>query len=167
MLVTEPNPYAPPERGVTAAPGRAIELGHEDQADLFVQSLPPILLKAAVFVQVLASAFMILFALRLVLAVYQDAVAIFLELAHLAVGVGGFVVVRGLVRGSTVAWISGIVIAPIAIIASLFALLTGSVGGLFCGGLSVASLILIAVNWQNVKRIGVARKALRGAGIHA
>ncbi len=159
------NPYSPPASGAASTSGKKIDLGHEDQADLFVQSLPPMLLKAAVFVQVMASAFMILFALRLLLAVYQNGVAISLELAHLAVGVGGFIVARGLVRGSMTAWIAGLVVCPISAIASLFALLTGSVGGLFCGGLSIASLVLIAVNLENVKRIAIARKALKDGGI--
>ena len=161
------NPYSPPASGVASASGKKIDLGHEDQADLFVQSLPPILLKAAVFVQMLASAFMILFAMRLWLAVYQNGLAILLELAHLAVGIAGFFIARGLTRGSMTAWIAGLVVCPISAIASLFALLTGSVGGLFCGGLSVASLVLIAVNHESVKRIAVARKALRDAGIRA
>lgn len=159
------NPYASPSTGSASESGKKIELGHADQADLFLQSLPPLLLKAAVFVQLMASAFMLLFAVRLVLAVYQDSFAIFLEVAHVVVGVGGFFVVRGVVRGSTPAWIAGVVLAPIAAIASLFALVTGSIGGLFCGGLSVATVVLLGVNYENVKRIGVARKALRDAGL--
>jgi hypothetical protein len=70
-----------------------------------------------------------------------------------------------ILKGSTVAWIAGLVICPISAIASLFALATGSIGGLFCGGLSIGNIVLLAVNWPVIKRIGDARKILREAGI--
>ncbi len=163
--MTEPNPYAAPESGSTAPSGKGRELAHDDQADLFVQSLPPVLLKAAVFVLGFASVFMLVFAIRLAISVVQDPLAVGLELAHLVVGVAGFVVARGLLRGSTVAFVGALVICPLSAIASLFALLTGSPGGLFNGAFSVAAMVLVALNWPTVKKIGVAHAALRAAGV--
>ena len=165
--MTTPNPYEAPKTGA-AASGEAptkTHFTHDEQADLFVATLAPLLLKANVFTLVLASAFMFLFALRLLLAVEQDALSIALEVAQLAIGVGGFVIARSVIRGSTVAWVAGLVICPISGICSLFALATGSVGGIFCGGLSVANIVLLAVNWGDIKRIGEARKVLREAGV--
>ena len=162
-----PNPYAPPQTG-SAASGDARaknHFSHDEQADLFVATLAPILLKANVFTLVLASSFMVLFAIRLALALDQSLVAIFLEVAQLAIALGGFLVARMILKGSTVAWIAGFVICPISAIASLFALATGSVGGIFCGALSVGNIVLLAVNWSVIKRIGGARKILREAGI--
>jgi hypothetical protein len=162
-----PNPYAAPQTG-SAASGEAREknhFSHDDQADLFIATLAPILLKANVFTLVLASSFMVLFAVRLALALDQSFVAVFLEVGQLAIALGGFAVARMILKGSTVAWIAGLVICPISAIASLFALATGSIGGLFCGGLSIGNIVLLAVNWSVIKRIGGARKILREAGI--
>ncbi|MEO8874531.1 MAG: hypothetical protein ABI461_03005 [Polyangiaceae bacterium] len=162
-----PNPYAAPKTG-SAPSGEAPDkthFTHDEQADLFVATLAPILLKANAFTLVLGSAFMVLFALRLILAVSQDPLAIALEIGQLLIGVGGFVIARQVLRGSTAAWIAGLVASPLSALCSLFALATGSVGGLFCGGLSVANLVLLAVNWNSIKRIGEARKILRQAGI--
>jgi hypothetical protein len=162
-----PNPYAAPQTG-SAASGEARDknhFSHDDQADLFIATLAPIPLKANVFTLVLASSFMILFAIRLALALFQSPFAIFLELGQAAIGVGGFLVARMILKGSTVAWIAGLVICPISAIASLFAFATGSVGGIFCGMLSVGNVVMLAVNWPVIKRIGEARKILREAGI--
>lgn len=163
--MTEPNPYAAPESGAMSPSGRENALGHHDQADLFVQSLPPVMLKAAVFVLGFMSLFMLVFAIRLAISVEQDALAIGLEIAHLVVGVAGFVIARGLLRGSTTAFVASLVVCPLSALASLFALLTGSPGGLFNGGFSVAAVILVALNWPTIKRIGVARAALKAAGV--
>jgi hypothetical protein len=162
-----PNPYAAPQTG-NAASGEAREkthFTHDEQADLFVATLAPLLLKANVFTLVFASSFMILFAVRLMLALVQSPVAIFLEVSQIALGLGGFVVARFILKGNTLAWIAGLVICPLCAIASLFALATGSVGGIFCGVLSTGNVALLAVNWPVIKRIGSARAVLRSAGI--
>ncbi len=162
-----PNPYAAPQTG-NAASGEAREKNHfthDEQADLFVATLAPLLLKANVFTLVFASAFMVLFGVRLMLALVQSPVAIFLEVSQILLGVGGFIVARTILRGSTLAWIAGLVICPLCAIASLFALATGSIGGIFCGILSAGNVALLAVNWPVIKRIGGARKILREAGI--
>jgi hypothetical protein len=164
-----PNPYAAPQTGETASgEGRSKNhFSHDEQADLFVATLAPILLKANVFSLVLASSFMTLFVVRLMIAVLQDPLAIFLEIVQLALALGGFIVARMILRGSSIAWVAGLVICPISAIASLFALATGSVGGLFCGFLSLVNIALLAVNWPVIKRIGGARKVLREAGINS
>lgn len=164
--MTEPNPYAAPETGGTSRTDNRRELTHDDQADLFVQSLPPLLLKAAVFVLGFASVFMLVFAIRLAISVVQEPFAIALELAHVVVGVAGFVAARGLLRGSAAAFVAALVICPLSAIASLFALLTGSPGGLFNGGFSVAAMVLVALNWPAVKKIGLARALLVSGGAY-
>jgi hypothetical protein len=162
-----PNPYAPPQTG-DAPSGETREKNHfthDEQADLFVATLAPLALKANVFSLVLASAFTLLFAVRLMIALNQTAIPIFLEVAQIVLGIGGFVVARFILRGSTAAWIAGLVICPLSIIASFFALITGSPGGIFGGFLSAANIALLAVNWPVIKRIGNARAVLRSGGI--
>ena len=164
---SDPNPYAPPQTG-DAASGetrRKNHLTHDQHADLFVATLAPLSLKANVFSLVLASAFTLLFAVRLMIALNQTAIPVFLEVAQMALGLGGFVVARFILRGSTAAWIAGLVICPLSIVASFFALVTGSPGGIFCGFLSAANIALLAVNWPVIKRIGGARAVLRSGGI--
>lgn len=164
---SDPNPYAPPQTG-NAASGETREKNHfthDEQADLFVATLAPISLNANVFSLVLASALTLLFAVRLMIALNQTAIPIFLEIAQIALGIGGFVVARFILRGNSVAWVAGLVICPLSIIASGFALVTGSLGGIFCGFLSAANIALLAVNWPVIKRIGNARALLRSGGI--
>lgn len=162
-----PNPYSPPQTG-NAASGEARGQNHfsyDQQADLFVATLAPLSLKANVFSLVLASCFMLLFSFRLMIALYQSAIPISLEIGQIILGVGGFLVARYILRGSTFWWIVGLVICPICAVASFFALVTGSLGGIFCGILSTGNIALLAVNHPIIKRIGSARAVLRSGGI--
>ena len=164
---SNPNPYAPPQTGNAASGAARPEnhFSHDQQADLFIATIAPLSLKANVFSLVLASAFMILFAIRLGIALNQTFIPIFLETGHVLVGIGGFVVARLILKGSTIGWILGLILGPIAALASFFALITGSLGGIFCGILSAGNIALLAVNFPIVKRIGNARATLRAGGI--
>jgi hypothetical protein len=163
----DPNPYASPKTG-NAASGEAREknhFSHDEQADLFVATLAPLSLKVNVFTIVLASCFVLLFSVRLMIALVQTPIPIFLEVGQILLGLGGFFVARFILRGSTFWWIVGLVVCPLCAIASFFALATGSIGGLFCGFLSVGNIALLAVNFPIIKRIGSARDVLRSGGI--
>ncbi len=161
------NPYSPPQTG-NAASGETRRQNHfsyDEQADLFVATLAPLSLKVNVFSLVLASCFLLLFSVRLLLALLQTPIPIFLEVSQIILGVSGFLVARYILRGSTLWWVVGLVIGPLCAIASFFALATGSIGGLFCGFLSVGNFVLLVVNQPVIRRIGSARAALRSGGI--
>jgi hypothetical protein len=159
----DPNPYAPPEPHRAQLPKN--NFSHDEQADLFVATLAPLSLKANVFTLVLASCFMLLFAARLMIALLQTPIPIFLEVGQIILGIGGFFVARFILRGSTFWWIAGLIICPLGAIASFFALITGSPGGIFGGVLSLGNIALLAVNFPIIKRIGSARAVLRSGGI--
>ncbi len=151
--MTIPDPYAPP----SAEERVALPEG----PDLYLETLPPPLLKAAVGVLGLMGAMMLLFALRLWLALRATPMATVLELVHLVSGVLSWVVAWGIYGGRAwLVWV-GLLLSPIVGVASLFALLTGSIGGLLTGGLALANLVLLLLNVSHVQRIGRARAAMR------
>jgi hypothetical protein len=149
------DPYAPPRASSVASP--------TDDVDLYLETLPPPLLKAAMGTLGILAFMMLLLAVRLMLAVVATPAAMALEAGHVVLGVACLVVAWGVRRGHVSLLFVGFAICPLAAIASVFALLTGSIGGLFAGALALASFALLALSYGAVGRIGRAHKAMRGS----
>jgi hypothetical protein len=152
------DPYAPPR-----APSLAV--GPTDDVDLFLETLPPPLLKAAFGALVIMGLVVLLLAVRLMIALVATPMAIALEAGHVVLGLLCFAVGWGIKSGHMPLLFVGFVVCPLVGVASIVALLTGSVGGLFGGALALTTVVLLAFNFQAVARIGRARRAIAARGV--
>ena len=150
------DPYAPPR----AAPAAPAALAASDDVDLYLETLPPPLLKAAFGALVIMGLVVLLLAVRLMIALVATPVAMALEAGHVVLGLSCFAVAWGIKNGYVPLLFVGFVVSPLVGIASIVALLTGSVGGLFGGALALTTLALLALNFGAVARIGRARRAM-------
>jgi hypothetical protein len=156
------NPYAPPRTDAPVDPHAGM-----DSADLFIESLPPPVLKAAGLSWLASGAIASLLLVRLLLNVEQNAFAGLLEAGQLILALGSFAVGVGLLRGYPALAVVGFVLAPFTFGSSVFALLTGSIAGL--AGISVSGLavLLTLVSWKALGKVSAARVALaRMRGAH-
>jgi len=149
------NPYAPP-----TAHDAAPVVDERDRADLFIDSLPPPILKGAAlawFVMGLAVAF---FLLHIVTDLVLTAVVIGVAIVHGLLALACFGVAAGLLRGKkSLAWL-GFVLAPVLFIASGFALYTGALAGLMAMALVLLAPALTAAAWSSIGKVGRARELL-------
>ncbi len=150
------DPYAPPRAASFVAP--------KDDVDLFLETLPPPLLKAAYGALIIMGLMVLLLAVRLMLALVPTPMAMAIEAGHVLLGLMCFVVAWGIKNGYAPLLFVGFVVCPLVGVASIAALLTGSIGGLFGGALALTTVVLLAFNFSAVTRIGRARDAIAKRG---
>src|SRR4051794_26029516 len=114
------NPYAPPG-------GSSASIPAVDSVDLFVETLAPPILKAAVGVLIVMGITMVLLFVRMALVVANNPAGVALAASHLALGLLAFGVAWGIHEGRTWTAIVGFVLSPAVGLVSLFALVTGSI----------------------------------------
>lgn len=131
-----------------------------DSTDYYVHTLPPPVLKALGGALIVAGILMCFLGFRLMLAV-QGSIASMLIAAHMLLGVPHFFLAYGVTAGKMWCMIVALLCAPAVGVLSVFALLTGSLAGLFGIALAVTLLVLIAVNFGNVSRIAHARREMQ------
>jgi hypothetical protein len=149
------DPYAPPRAPIGADPHAGM-----DSADLFIESVAPPILRAAAFAWLGIGAIACLFLLRLLLGVEPNLTAGLLEAGQLVLAIVAFSVGVGVLRGYPVLAIVGFGLAPLALAASLFALLTGSVAGLLGMGVTILAVVLTLASWKALAKVSAARVAL-------
>jgi hypothetical protein len=121
---------------------------------------PTLLVNAACLGLVLVSLLLVLLMARLLLATSGPTASL------LAVGHGAFALLAlagaiGVRSGRSPLAILGLLACPIAGLASLFALLTGSIAGLGGGATALVTFVLVLLALRDVARMGAARAALR------
>lgn len=151
------DPYAPPRA--------AFGVGPSDDVDLFLETLPPPLLKAAYGALIIMGLVVLLLAVRLMLALVATPMAVAVEAGHVVLGLMCFLVAWGIKSGYVPILFVGFVVCALVGVASIAALLTGSVGGLLGGALALTTVVLLAFNFSAVARIGRARRAIALKGV--
>jgi CHASE2 domain-containing sensor protein len=149
------NPYAAPKADLTRDPHAG-----KDSADLFIETLPSPVLRAAGVAWLVTGILNLFLAFRMILSLVATPVALLLEASHVAVGLVAFAVGAGLMRGRRVASLAGLALTPFTLGLSAFALVTGSLAGLFGVVLTFVSIALTLATLKEVGRIGEARRAL-------
>jgi hypothetical protein len=149
------NPYAPPASD-------ASRLAHDgrDRADLFIDSLPPPILKAAALAWFATGALLAFFCLHILVDLRVTTVVGALAGVHAALGAAAFGVAMGLLRGRTSVAVIGFGVTPFLLLACAFALSTGALAGMMGLGLVVLSPALTAASLGSVAKVGKARELL-------
>jgi len=154
------NPYAPPKADAVG------EHAHgKDGADLYIESLPSPLLRVAIGTWIAAGVLSLVLAFRMLIGLVQTSAAVALEVVHVVAGAGAFGVAYLLRRGRSWATVVGGTVALLFMGESLFALATGSIGGLAQMGLTVLAGTVTAVSMKELTRIGRARAAMARMGL--
>jgi CHASE2 domain-containing sensor protein len=149
------NPYAPPVQHGDVNP-------NADSADLFIETLPSTTLRAAM-ISLVATAILLVFTILQIVAVasYGTVGAVYLViLAVLAVA--HLSLVFAVRRGSLIAAVVVFVMTPVTALSAAFMLLSIiSLLPLTVMGLAVVNAVLVGVSWTNIRRIGIARDAMK------
>jgi hypothetical protein len=153
------NPYAAPTTSTDVNPHAG-----KDSADLFIETIPPPLLKGAGFAWLALGAVNGLLCLRMLLGLQQNAMAGLLEAGHLVLALACFAGGMGLLRGYPVLAFLTLPLAPLVFAASAFALVTGSIAGLGGLGLVVLASTLTLVSRRSFATVAAARVALARLG---
>lgn len=149
------NPYAPPEAHAQAAANDG-----RDRADLYIDSLPPPVLKAAALAWLALFALMALFAAHILMDLRRTPVIDVVCVVHAALALSSLGVAVGLLRGRTALAMVGFGVTPFLMLACLFALLTGALAGLMGFGLVLGAPALTAASLSAVAKVGKARDLL-------
>jgi hypothetical protein len=153
------NPYAAPRSSVAAD----MHAG-KDSADLFMETLPPPVLKGAGFSWLALGGINCLLCLRMLLGLEQNVVAGVLEAGHFALALACFAACFGLLRGYAALAVLALPAAPISFGASAFALVTGSLAGMAGMGLVVLAVALTLASRKAFATVAAARVALTRLG---
>ncbi len=149
------NPYAPPKAHARPAANDA-----RDRADLYIDSLPPPVLKAAALAWLALSGLMAFFAAHILLDLRLTPVMDVVCVLHVALALSSFAVAIGLMRGRTALAVVGFGVTPFLMLACLFALLTGALAGLMGLSLVLGAPALTAASLKAVAKVGQARDQL-------
>ncbi len=149
------NPYAPTTR--EEAPGRE---DTRDRADVYIDSLPPPIAKAAALAWFALAFFVGIFCVHILTDLRVTVVVGSLGAIHFLLALGCVGVGIGILRGSVLAAILGFGATPFLLIASVFALWTGALAGLLALGPLLLAPALTAASWKAVVTVGRARAVL-------
>jgi hypothetical protein len=147
------NPYAAPGAASDAIPG--------DTTDVYIETLPSPVVRAAGGAALLTGIAMLFCCVRFVVAGASGPVALVIEgtlvfLALLEFGVGWGV------TGARSGWIyAGFAAVPFVGIASLFVLATGAFAGMAGMSLAIVDLVLLCLGFSKVRRMGRARVQMK------
>lgn len=150
------SPYAPPR-----APTAFEERG-EDQ--LYLDTLPTGLLNAAAISLAVCALMSLALGLRIVLFTRATPLTLSLTGGHFLLAAAASFSVWGVRRGSIAAAVVGMSVCPLLGLLSLFALVTGALGGLMTGFAALLTLALLVVNLRTIGRMGRAHRGLKRQG---
>ncbi len=148
------NPYAAP-RG-PEEPFRAAF----DSVDLFVETLPPPVLRAAIGVLIGIGFTMLVLFVRMTIVVAWNPTGVVLAASHMVMALVAFIVAWGVREGRIWLAVVGFALSPLVGVASLFALYTRSIAGLVGGTLALANVGLLVASLAAVETIGRAKAEL-------
>ena len=140
--------------------------GQRPEQDEAASFAPTVLVNAACIGLVIVAVLMFMLMARLLLATSGTTGGL-LAVAHGVLGLAALAGAGGVRSGRLGAAIVGMLTCPFAGIASLFALLTGSIGSIAGCMLSVVTLVVVAISLGDVARMGAARNALRLGAVPA
>ena len=103
---------------------------------------------------------------RLLLAT-RGSLSTLLAVGHGAVAIACFLAAAGARSGRLAGSIVGMLACPAAALGSAFALMTGSIGGVFGGVIALLALVLLLLSLGDVARMGQARRAMRAGAAGA
>jgi len=149
------NPYAPP----TSNEG-AHEHDGRDRADLFIDSIPPPILKGAAILWFSLGVFVTLFFLHIVTDLRMTTVVGVLAVIHFALALACFGIGVGILRGRIGVAVLGLGVTPVIVMACAFALWTGAFAGFLALGLVLLAPALTAVSWKSIAKVGRAKALL-------
>jgi hypothetical protein len=149
------NPYAPPESHARPAANDA-----RDHAELFIDSLPPPVLKGAAIAWFALAALMGFFSVHILVDLRLTPAIGILCGAHVALAAASAGVGIGIFRGRTSLAVVGFGVTPFLLMACTFALFTGALAGLMGLGLVLIGPALTAASLKAIAKVGHARELL-------
>ncbi|MBX3232120.1 MAG: hypothetical protein KIT84_19605 [Labilithrix sp.] len=148
-----PRPYSYP----SGPPRPPFAQAAPDEAASFA---PTIVVNAACIGLVVISLLLFLLMARLLIATVGTTSGL-VAVGHGLAGIAALSGAIGVRSGRLSLAVVGLLSCPLAGVASLFALLTGSIAGIAGGAASFITLVLVVISLGDVSRMGAARRALR------
>lgn len=155
------NPYSPPARPQGAPAGQGAPGLPTDSTDLYIETLPSTIVRGAGICAAVTAIIMLFSLMRFLIGGAEGTFLVSIEGVLVLCALAEFGIAWG-VTGGRVGWvIVGFGFTPLVLIVSALVLVTGSLVGMFGMSLAIVNVVLLALGYTKVRRMGQARAAMR------